>query len=322
MCVAVGRRLGLRGRAIEELECAALLHDLGRTALQRAILDKPGSLDPSERNALRTHPEVAHAWVRSMGFYPRAAEIVLRASRAHGREGYPRGLDGQADSAREPHHHGCRRLRRDDVGSALPARALSGGGLRGVARQQRHPVLPRRGGSAHRPVRERRASRRVHPRGAGGLRTRRLRLARGGGAHRARRLRALARRRVRGRRGLRHPDDRHASAARRHGRAGGGVRAGARSGLEARGRRAQRHRMRAPQQRGRVRHVRRRRARPGHAAPGGRRPRRACRGRDGKPPRRGDDAGGVLHRGRGFRHGRGVDRGARRGRRRGARRRG
>ncbi len=95
MCVAVGRRLGLRGRAIRELECAALLHDLGRTALQRAILDKPGSLDPSERNALRAHPAVAHAWVRSMGFYPRAAEIVLAHHERMDGKGYPRGLSAK-----------------------------------------------------------------------------------------------------------------------------------------------------------------------------------------------------------------------------------
>jgi serine/threonine protein phosphatase PrpC len=92
MCVAVGRRLGLRGRAIEELECAALLHDLGRSALQREILDKPGSLDPSERHALRAHAEVAHAWLRSMGFYPRAAEIVRAHHERMDGTGYPRGL--------------------------------------------------------------------------------------------------------------------------------------------------------------------------------------------------------------------------------------
>jgi serine/threonine protein phosphatase PrpC len=95
MCVAVGRRLGLRGRAIEELECAALLHDLGRTALQRAILDKPGSLDPSERHALRAHAEVAHAWLRSMGFYPRAAEIVRAHHERMDGTGYPRGLSAK-----------------------------------------------------------------------------------------------------------------------------------------------------------------------------------------------------------------------------------
>ena len=95
MSTAVGRRLGLRGRALEELECAALLHDLGRTALQRAILDKPGSLDPSERNALRAHPNVAHTWVRSMGFYPRAAEIVRAHHERVDGTGYPRGLSAK-----------------------------------------------------------------------------------------------------------------------------------------------------------------------------------------------------------------------------------
>ena len=46
LAVAVGRRLGLRGPALAELQVAGALHDLGKLAVPQDILDKPGPCPP------------------------------------------------------------------------------------------------------------------------------------------------------------------------------------------------------------------------------------------------------------------------------------
>ena len=53
---AVGRELGLSETVLERLECAALLHDIGKIAVSRAILVKPDRLSEDEFLSIRRHP--------------------------------------------------------------------------------------------------------------------------------------------------------------------------------------------------------------------------------------------------------------------------
>ncbi len=95
MCTAVARRLGLSEDEVAEIEVAALLHDIGRTAIQRGILDKPGRLDEAEQSLLRTHPRVGAELIERFRFFPRAADIVHAHHEQPDGRGYPRGLDGE-----------------------------------------------------------------------------------------------------------------------------------------------------------------------------------------------------------------------------------
>ena len=54
--LAVARRLGLDSATLERLEYAALLHDLGKIAITRAILIKPTGLTDEEYAAIKQHP--------------------------------------------------------------------------------------------------------------------------------------------------------------------------------------------------------------------------------------------------------------------------
>jgi putative nucleotidyltransferase with HDIG domain len=92
MSLAVGRRLGLSDRDLEELEYAALLHDIGRTAIKREILLKPGQLTEREQAALRTHPQVGAEILARLHFFPSAPEIVHCHHEQPDGRGYPRGL--------------------------------------------------------------------------------------------------------------------------------------------------------------------------------------------------------------------------------------
>jgi serine/threonine protein phosphatase PrpC len=94
MSVRVGRQLGLSDGLLEELEYAALLHDIGRTAIKRDILVKPGQLTEKEQATLRTHPRVGSEILSRLHFFPGAADIVLTHHEQPDGKGYPRGLSG------------------------------------------------------------------------------------------------------------------------------------------------------------------------------------------------------------------------------------
>lgn len=55
LAVAVGRKLGLTGQALEMLRYGAILHDVGKIGVPEEILNKPGDLDPSERLQMERH---------------------------------------------------------------------------------------------------------------------------------------------------------------------------------------------------------------------------------------------------------------------------
>jgi HD-GYP domain-containing protein (c-di-GMP phosphodiesterase class II) len=54
--VTIGRDLGFDAPAIVRLRRAALLHDIGKLSVPNSILDKPGTLTPSEWEVIKLHP--------------------------------------------------------------------------------------------------------------------------------------------------------------------------------------------------------------------------------------------------------------------------
>lgn len=55
--VAVGQRLGMNADELEKLRISALLHDVGKIAVDDAILKKPAALTDQEFEVMKTHPE-------------------------------------------------------------------------------------------------------------------------------------------------------------------------------------------------------------------------------------------------------------------------
>ncbi len=94
-CLAVGRELGLSQAQLRDLELAALLHDIGRSAIHHDVLRKPGRLSEEEREAVRTHPEVGFELVRDIPGLEGAAEIIRAHHEQPDGRGYPRGLRGR-----------------------------------------------------------------------------------------------------------------------------------------------------------------------------------------------------------------------------------
>jgi len=92
---ALGAAIGMDARALERLEYAALLHDLGKLAVPAAILTKPASLDPDEWDRIRRHPQVGADMIRRIPPLRDLAEMVSQHHERIDGKGYPAGINGE-----------------------------------------------------------------------------------------------------------------------------------------------------------------------------------------------------------------------------------
>lgn len=96
LSAAFGKHLGLLEGEIRTLALCGLLHDVGKTRIPDAVLNKPGALTPEEFTLMRTH--TTHGRTILMGTSNSLASAVDVAYSHHERmdgQGYPRGLKAQ-----------------------------------------------------------------------------------------------------------------------------------------------------------------------------------------------------------------------------------
>lgn len=96
VCTRVARRLGYPESEIEKLEYAALLHDIGRTALQHDLSSKRGKLTREEHFAVRTHPRIGADIMHRFDLDEDSERIVLCHHEQPDGKGYPFGLRGDS----------------------------------------------------------------------------------------------------------------------------------------------------------------------------------------------------------------------------------
>jgi len=92
LAAAAAAEIGMSATEVSVLRRAALLHDLGRAAVSNGIWDKPGALDPAEREQVRMH---AHHGERVLRYAPSLAPLAALVANHHERldgSGYHRGL--------------------------------------------------------------------------------------------------------------------------------------------------------------------------------------------------------------------------------------
>lgn len=80
---------------IKLLEAISELHDIGKIAIDDAIINKPAKLDESEWEMVKKHPKIGY---RILSTSPEYSEIALDILCHHERydgKGYPRGLKGE-----------------------------------------------------------------------------------------------------------------------------------------------------------------------------------------------------------------------------------
>jgi HD-GYP domain-containing protein (c-di-GMP phosphodiesterase class II) len=97
LALAVGRRSGLDADRMRNLEFGALLHDVGKVAIPKEILNKPGKLDPDEWELMKTHAVEGQRMLDQIGgFMSTVGRIVRWHHERWDGGGYPDGLPGQA----------------------------------------------------------------------------------------------------------------------------------------------------------------------------------------------------------------------------------
>jgi putative nucleotidyltransferase with HDIG domain len=75
---------------------AAALHDVGKIAIPKVILEKPGPLTWEERQIMMTHSEIGATMLANLNVEPAVVEAVRYHHEWWDGSGYPRGLEGEA----------------------------------------------------------------------------------------------------------------------------------------------------------------------------------------------------------------------------------
>jgi putative nucleotidyltransferase with HDIG domain len=97
LALEVGERMGLDRERSRHLEFGALLHDVGKIAIPKEIINKPGKLDPDEWMIVKTHTvEGQRMLERVGGFMEQVGQIVRSHHERWDGTGYPDGLAGEA----------------------------------------------------------------------------------------------------------------------------------------------------------------------------------------------------------------------------------
>lgn len=93
--VAIGQRLGLGEIDLEKLRISALLHDVGKIAIDDSILKKPAALTDEEFAIMKTHPQAGYKIMKNIP----AMKDFLPGMYSHHEmvngQGYPQGLKGE-----------------------------------------------------------------------------------------------------------------------------------------------------------------------------------------------------------------------------------
>jgi HD-GYP domain-containing protein (c-di-GMP phosphodiesterase class II) len=91
----VGMELGLDEEALEDLQSAALLHDLGKVGMPKAILRKAAPLTREEARIIKAHPQRGARMVEPWPCLGGAARAIEHHHEGYDGGGYPEGLAGE-----------------------------------------------------------------------------------------------------------------------------------------------------------------------------------------------------------------------------------
>ncbi len=96
LALTLARDLGLSDERLRNLEFAALLHDVGKIAIPKEIVNKPGKLNTEEWMVIQTHTLEGEKMLSQVGGFMRDVGLLVRSH--HERwdgGGYPDGLAGE-----------------------------------------------------------------------------------------------------------------------------------------------------------------------------------------------------------------------------------
>ncbi len=89
----IARAMGKSPAEIETLSKLAVLHDIGKIGIHDATLQKPSTLTPEERAALRQHPTIGVKILTPLGLSEDELSLILYHHEREDGSGYPYGID-------------------------------------------------------------------------------------------------------------------------------------------------------------------------------------------------------------------------------------
>ena len=95
LCEQMGEALGLNEDKVKELKTVGLLRDIGKIAIDEAILNKTGKLNEEEWVEIRKHPEIGYRILSTVNNMSEMAEFVLSHHERWDGKGYPQGISGE-----------------------------------------------------------------------------------------------------------------------------------------------------------------------------------------------------------------------------------
>lgn len=88
--------LGIRDRSfLADVEKGAVLHDIGKAHITKAVLCKPGPLSEDEMELIKEHPFLGYEMIEEFSHLKKAARVVLFHHEWYDGSGYPYGLQGE-----------------------------------------------------------------------------------------------------------------------------------------------------------------------------------------------------------------------------------
>ena len=90
--VAIGNLMEMDEKQCEELELAAILHDVGKIGIQAGIIGKPSALTDEEFMEMKRHPDIGARILSPLSTYPEVILFVRHHHENYDGSGYPDGL--------------------------------------------------------------------------------------------------------------------------------------------------------------------------------------------------------------------------------------
>ena len=95
LAVRLAEAIGIAEDRIRAIRLGGPLHDIGKLALDRRLLQKPGPLDGAELDEIRTHPERGVELVDSDVEPAAVLDVILHHHERWDGSGYPYGIQGE-----------------------------------------------------------------------------------------------------------------------------------------------------------------------------------------------------------------------------------
>jgi HD-GYP domain-containing protein (c-di-GMP phosphodiesterase class II) len=91
----IAEKIGLFPEIVNQIEYAALMHDIGKIGISESILQKNNSLTNQEKDIMKMHPIIGYNVIAPMTFLSSVAPMVLYHQEWYNGNGYPEGLSGE-----------------------------------------------------------------------------------------------------------------------------------------------------------------------------------------------------------------------------------